>query len=65
VTPEEGIPHAAETATRVGGVRDLLKDADPPLRHQVRAAIEAALRARLEDGEVQLSCSTYLVTART
>jgi SAM-dependent methyltransferase len=65
VTLEDRIPHAAETATRVGGVRDLLDGADPSLRHQVRAAIEAALRARLEDGEVRLSRSVYLVTART
>jgi SAM-dependent methyltransferase len=64
VTPEERVSQAAATATRVGRVRDLLKDASPSVRDQARTAIEAALRERLQDGEVRLSRSVFLVSAR-
>jgi hypothetical protein len=64
VTPEEAIPHHAEMATRVGRVRELLKDSDDSTRAQARAAIDGALRVRLHDGEVRLSRGVYLVTAR-
>jgi hypothetical protein len=64
VIPEEGIPQRAALATRTGRVRDLLKDADEPTQGRVRAAIETAFRSRLQDGEVRLRRSVFLVKAR-
>jgi SAM-dependent methyltransferase len=62
-TTEDRIPRVAAIATRVGAVRDLLKDADPSTGDRVRTAIEEALRARVEDGEARVSRGILLVTA--
>jgi SAM-dependent methyltransferase len=64
VIPEDRIPQRAALATRTGRVRDLLKDADEATRGRVLAAIEAALRTRVQDGEVRLRRSVFLVKAR-
>jgi ubiquinone/menaquinone biosynthesis C-methylase UbiE len=64
VIPEDRIPQRATLATRTGRVRDLLKDADEATHGRVLAAIEAALRTRLQDGEVRLRRSVFLVKAR-
>ena len=64
VIAEDRIPRRAELATRTGGVRELLRDADESTVGRVRAAIEAALRSRLQDGGVRLRRSVFLVRAR-
>ena len=62
-TPAEGIPEAAASALRVGAVQRMLENADPETGERVRAAIEEAMRARLQDGEVALTRSILLVRA--
>jgi SAM-dependent methyltransferase len=64
VVTEDRIPQMAAIATRVGAVRELLADADQSTKDRVRAAIEDALRARVEDGEARASRSILLVTAK-
>ncbi len=64
VIAEDRIPRRAELATRTGGVRELLRDADESTVGRVRAAIEAALRSRLQAGGVRLRRSVFLVRAR-
>jgi ubiquinone/menaquinone biosynthesis C-methylase UbiE len=64
VIAEDRIPQRAALATRTGGVRELLRDADEPTVGRVRVAIEAALRSRLQDGGVPLRRSVFLVRAR-
>ena len=64
VTAEDRIPEVAALATRLGAVRELLNDADQATRERARAAIEEALRARVEDGQARASRSILLVTAR-
>jgi SAM-dependent methyltransferase len=63
VIDEDRIPEVAATSTRVGGVRQALQDADDRTRQRALAAIEAALRARLADGQVLLTRGVLLVTA--
>jgi DNA-binding MarR family transcriptional regulator len=63
VIDEDRIPEVALTSTRVGGVRQALADADEPTRQRALAAIEAALRARLADGQVRATRGVLLVTA--
>ena len=57
-----GYPEAARTTVRVGGVREALTDADDQTRRRALAAIEDALRARVQDGEVRASRAVLLVT---
>jgi SAM-dependent methyltransferase len=65
VIAEERIPEVAVTSTRVGVVREALRDADDETRRRVLAAIEDALRARLQDGEVRASRGILLVVGQT
>jgi SAM-dependent methyltransferase len=59
---EDGIPEVAQASFHVGGVREALKDADDQTRERALAAIEEALRARVQDGEVRASRGVLLVT---
>jgi SAM-dependent methyltransferase len=61
VIGEDRIPEVALTSVRVGGVREALRDADDQTRERALAAIEEALRARLQDGEVRASRGVLLV----
>ena len=63
VIAEGRIPEIALTSTRVGGVREALRDSDEQTRARALAAIEDALRARVQDGEVRASRGVLLVTA--
>jgi hypothetical protein len=63
VISEDRIPEIALTSVRVGRVRQELRDADDHTRQRALAAIEAAWRARLHDGEVRASRGVLLVTA--
>ena len=62
VISEERIPEIAVSSIRVGGVREALRDADDHTRERALAAIEEALRARLQDGQVRASRGVLLVT---
>jgi len=62
VIGEDRIPEVAQTTVRVGGVREALKDADDQTRQRALAAIEDALGARVQDGEVRASRAVLLVT---
>jgi SAM-dependent methyltransferase len=64
VISEAGIPEAAWASTQRGAVRQALQDADEPTRERALAAIEAAFRERLQDGEVRASRGVLLVTGR-
>lgn len=63
VISEDRIPEAALASVRVGGVREALRDAGQQTRKRALAAIEEALRARLNDGQVHTSRGVLLVTA--
>jgi SAM-dependent methyltransferase len=63
VRPEDQIPEAAAMALKVGAVRELLKGTDPSMPGRVQAAIEDALRARVENGEARVSRGVLLVRA--
>jgi hypothetical protein len=63
VIGEDRIPEVALTSIRVGGVREMLRDADQHTRERALAAIEEALRGRLHDGQVRASRGVLLVTA--
>ncbi len=62
VISEDQIPEAARASVRVGGIRDALRDADDHTHQRALAAIEEALRARVQDGEVRASRGVLLVT---
>jgi SAM-dependent methyltransferase len=62
VISEDRIPEVALTSVRVGGVREALRDADQQTRERALAAIEEAMRARLQDGQVRASRGVLLVT---
>ena len=62
-TTEERIPEIAALSMRVGAVRELLKDADQAASDKVLAAIEDALRSRVQDGVARLSRGILLVRA--
>ena len=64
VIEEEQISEVARTSSRVGIVRDALKDADDETRERVVAAIEEAWRARVQDGAVHATRGFHLVSAR-
>jgi SAM-dependent methyltransferase len=61
VIGEDRIPEVALTSVRVGGVREMLRDAGQHTRERALAAIEEALRGRLHDGQVRASRSVLLV----
>jgi SAM-dependent methyltransferase len=63
-SPEAAIPELARVNTRTGIVGDLVKDADYDTRTRVVAAIEAAMRSRVVDGEMHAKRGAVLVTAR-
>ena len=63
VISEDRIPEVASTSLRTGRVRVMLQDADDQPERAL-AAIEAAMRARLQDGEVRVSRGVLLVTGR-
>ena len=63
VISEDRIPEAALASVRVGGVREALRDAGQQTRSRALAAIEEALRARLNDGQVRTSRGVLQVTA--
>jgi SAM-dependent methyltransferase len=62
VISEDRIPEVALTSVRVGGVREALRDAGQQTRERALAAIEEAMRARLQDGQVRASRGVLLVT---
>jgi SAM-dependent methyltransferase len=64
VISEDRIPEVARTSARTGRVRAMLQDADEPTRARATAAIEEAMRARLEHGQVRASRGVLLVTGR-
>jgi SAM-dependent methyltransferase len=64
VISEDRIPEVASTSLRTGRVRAMLQDADERTRERALAAIEEAMRARLQDGEVRVSRGVLLVTGR-
>ena len=64
VIPEEGISEAVTASVQVGGVREALREADDQTRLRAIAAIDEALRAKLQAGEVRLSRGVLLVTAK-
>jgi SAM-dependent methyltransferase len=63
VTTEADIPQVARMSLRVGGVRALLQDADEATTRRAVEAIEEAMRARLEDGEMKAKRGVNLVRA--
>lgn len=63
VTEADRIPQVARNSIRAGMARELLRDADDAKRQLVLEAVEAAMRARLEDGELRASRGVHLVTA--
>jgi SAM-dependent methyltransferase len=64
VISEARIPETASAAIRGGAAREALRDADEPTRERALAAVEEALRARLQDGQVRASRGVLLVTGR-
>jgi SAM-dependent methyltransferase len=62
-TAEDRIPEVAALAMRVGAVRELVKEVGEETRDRVRAAIEEALRSRVENGEARASRGVFVVTA--
>jgi SAM-dependent methyltransferase len=64
VISEDRIPEVARASARTGAVRGMLQEADEPTRERALAAIEEALRARLQDGQVHASRGVLLVTGR-
>lgn len=62
-TKEADIPAVARTSVRVGAVRELLRDADEATARRALDAIEEAMRARVEDGEMKAQRAVNLVSA--
>jgi len=63
VINEDRIPEVALTSIQVGVLRQALRDVDEQTRQRALVAIEEALRARLQNGEVRASRGVLLVTA--
>ena len=61
--PEGRLSAFADQCTRVGAIREALREADEGVRQQVLSGIEEALSAKLERGEVRLSRGAHLVVA--
>lgn len=64
ISPAEGIDAAVELSRRVGPVREALREADEDTAASLLAAVRAALEAKVVDGELRLSASALVVTAR-
>jgi hypothetical protein len=64
VRTEAGIPDVARVSVRVGAAREALREADDATRRRAVAAVETALRERLEGGQVRASRAVWLVTGR-
>jgi hypothetical protein len=62
IAPDD-IPEWADSSLRTGAVQRMLVGSDSETVERVRVGIEAAMRARLEGGEVALTRSVYLVRA--
>jgi SAM-dependent methyltransferase len=62
--PEEQIPEVARTSSRMGAVREMLREVDDDTRGRAITAIEDAFRARLSSGEVRASRGILLVEGR-
>jgi hypothetical protein len=62
-TAEGTIPGFANSALRMGAVQRMLTGSDAETVERVRIAIEDAMRARLQGGEVALSRSVWLARA--
>jgi hypothetical protein len=62
VISEDRIPEVALASVRVGRVREMLREAGQQTRERALAAIEEALHARVQDGEVRVSRGVLLVT---
>lgn len=61
---EDRIPQVVQTSTRVGIVRYALREVDEETRSKVLAAVEEALRTRVQDGEVRSNRGFNVVSAR-
>jgi SAM-dependent methyltransferase len=62
-TTEDEIAESVESSLRVGAVQRMLEGADADTVSRVAAAIDAAMRDRLEGGEVTFNRSVLLVRA--
>ena len=65
VISETTIPEYAATSLRIGAAREALKDADEDTHRRALAAVEEALRARVEGGEVHAARGFLVVSAST
>ena len=63
--PVARVPEFAVDSTAHGAVREALRSADEATCSRVQAAIEAALVAEVDDGQVHLSRGFHVVTAAT
>ncbi len=63
VATDDRLPAIVEASVRMGVVREALREADEATRQQVLAAIEQALRDRVDHGELRLSRAVLLVRA--
>jgi SAM-dependent methyltransferase len=61
--PADAIPQLALISSRVGAVREALKEADDATRAKAMAAVEQALRDHVEEGELRVSRGVLVVTA--
>jgi len=62
---EDAIPWWVDSALKVGVAQRMLEDKDSETVERVRAAIDRDLRSRVQDGELALSRSAFLVRAET
>jgi SAM-dependent methyltransferase len=63
VLTEADIPARARASLRTGAGREALRDADDDTKARALAAVEDAMRSRLEDGQARLSRGVLLVRA--
>jgi SAM-dependent methyltransferase len=63
VVPEDEVGRYAATSLRVGAAREALKNADEETLRRAAESVDAALSARLTDGEVRLSRGYLIVGA--
>ncbi|MGI8754430.1 MAG: class I SAM-dependent methyltransferase [Acidimicrobiales bacterium] len=62
--PASRVGSMVALSTSVGPVHEALRDADESTRSSVREAVRSALEAKVIDGELRLSASAHLVTAK-
>ena len=63
VYAEDQIPEQVDVSMKVGATREALREAPSGKVDEVRAAIEAAFREKVEGGEVRLSRGVHVVRA--